>query len=64
MILGALSDLGGRAYLAAQGAENPAAFMVLVGKILPLQVAGDPTGSPIVVEIVHFAKDDKDPPSE
>jgi len=41
MILGALSDAGGRAYLTQQALENPSAFMVLVGKVLPLTIAGD-----------------------
>jgi len=35
MILGALSDAGGRKYLAAQAKENPGAFLGLVGRILP-----------------------------
>src|SRR5262245_57876755 len=47
MILAALEDVGGAQYLAAQAIENPAAFMTLLGKILPLQLAGDPNGAPI-----------------
>lgn len=45
-ILGALSDVGGRAYLAEQAAKNPTAFMALIGRVLPLQVkdgGADPT---------------------
>jgi hypothetical protein len=38
MIRGALEDAGGRDYLARQANENPAAFMALVGKILPRDV--------------------------
>lgn len=38
MILGALDDAGGQAYLARQAQENPAAFMTLIGKVLPMQV--------------------------
>ncbi|MFC0302767.1 hypothetical protein ACFSTI_25085 [Rhizorhabdus histidinilytica] len=41
MILGALDDAGGQTYLADQAKANPAAFMTLVGKVLPMQVAGD-----------------------
>lgn len=41
MILGALEDAGGQAYLAKQARENPNAFMALAGKVLPLQIAGD-----------------------
>lgn len=29
-------------YLTLQAAENPAAFMTLLGKVLPLQIQGDP----------------------
>lgn len=35
MILGALNDVGGQAYLAAQAKKNPRAFIALVGKCLP-----------------------------
>jgi hypothetical protein len=41
MILGALSDVGGREYLAQQARQNPAAFLTLIGKVLPTQLAGD-----------------------
>lgn len=40
MILGALDDVGGQAYLAEQAVENPTAFMTLLGKVLPMQVNG------------------------
>ena len=39
MILGALDDVGGQAYLATQARENPAIFCTLVGKVLPMSVA-------------------------
>lgn len=39
MILGALDDAGGVAYLKAQADKNPAAFMGLLGRILPTQLA-------------------------
>lgn len=41
MILGALEDAGGVEYLARQAKENPGAFLTLLGKVLPLQVAGE-----------------------
>jgi hypothetical protein len=41
MILGALSEAGGRDYLVAQAHQNPAAFMTLVGKVLPTTLKGD-----------------------
>jgi hypothetical protein len=41
MVITALSKAGGVDYLVSQAGENPAAFMTLVGKVIPLQVAGD-----------------------
>lgn len=57
MILAALSKAGGEDYLLAQSASNPTAFLTLVGKVMPLQLTGDPN-NPIYVtkstrEIVH-----------
>lgn len=52
LILGALDDVGGRKYLAAQALENPAAFMTLIGKVLPKDVnVGGQSDNPIVSEI-------------
>jgi hypothetical protein len=48
MILGALSDVGGRAYLAEQAKRNPNAFLGLVGKILPYQIAGHDGGAFVI----------------
>ncbi len=48
MILGALSDAGGQDYLAEQAADNPVAFMALLGRVLPLQVSGE-GGGPLVI---------------
>ena len=45
MVLGALSDVGGREYLAARAIDTPTAFLTLVGKILPLQLVSDGSGS-------------------
>ena len=41
MILGALSDAGGQQYLARIAAEQPAAFLTLLGKVLPTTLAGE-----------------------
>jgi len=41
MILGALDKSGGIKYLTEQAEKNPAAFMTLIGKVLPLTLAGD-----------------------
>jgi hypothetical protein len=53
MILTALDEAhegGGIAYLKDQAKANPTAFLTLVGKVLPLQVAGDPD-HPLIHEI-------------
>lgn len=42
MILGALDDAGGQEYLSGQAKTNPAAFLALIGKVLPTTIAGDP----------------------
>ena len=47
MILGALSDVGGREYLARQANANPVAFMGLVGKVLPMQLANADENKPL-----------------
>jgi hypothetical protein len=44
MILGALADAGGRDYLSRQADKNPGAFLVLVGKVLPMQLTGEGGG--------------------
>lgn len=41
MVLDALEQAGGVGYLLLQSQSNPNAFMALVGKVLPLTVAGD-----------------------
>ncbi len=50
MIIQALDKAGGIKYLHEQSASNPTAFLTLVGKVLPLQVSGDPD-NPVVHEI-------------
>lgn len=47
IILQALDEAGGVEYLKQTAIEHPAAFLTLVGKVLPLQVTGD-GGGPIV----------------
>jgi len=46
MIEGALSDVGGRQYLAKQATENPTAFLTLIGKVVPRVLTGG-DGGPI-----------------
>jgi len=59
MILGALERAGGESYLVRQATDNPTAFLSLVGKVLPLQVSGDPE-APLNIQIVRYADN---PPS-
>lgn len=40
MILAALGEAGGVEYLKAQARDTPTAFLALVGKVLPMTVAG------------------------
>lgn len=49
MVLIALRDVGGAQYLAEQAHANPVAFMSLVGRVLPLQLAGH-DGQKLVVD--------------
>jgi hypothetical protein len=48
-------------YLTEQASKNPAAFITLGGKLLPLQVATDPNNPP-VVEIARYADKGTQPP--
>lgn len=53
MVIQALENVGGVAYLERQARKrNPAPFLTLVGKVLPLQVSGDPD-APIVTRVIH-----------
>ena len=51
MILGALDKAGGVDYLLAQAHDNPNAFLSLVGKVLPMTVAGTGDEGQHVVEV-------------
>jgi hypothetical protein len=58
MILTALDKAGGAEYLLTQAHDNPTAFLTLVGKVLPLTVAGD-KDSPLLTGLtVTFVKPD------
>ena len=60
MILQALSNVGGAAYLQKQALDNPNAFLGLVGRVLPLQVkdgGGEPrVPGPVIHQ--HVTADD------
>jgi hypothetical protein len=40
MVIGALNAVGGQEYLAECAISHPVAFLGLVGKVMPLQIAG------------------------
>jgi hypothetical protein len=52
-ILKAATDAGNgdmAAYLTTQAKENPGPFMALLGKVLPMQIAGD-SENPVVINL-------------
>jgi hypothetical protein len=58
MILGALEDAGGQAYLAEQARANPSAFLSLLGRIIPRETAlTGLEGGPIQIEGVESARE-------
>lgn len=65
-ILKAAGDAGGPdglvGYLTLQATLNPGPFMSLLGKVLPMQVSGDPD-NPLVVRIERLIVDPKHPDS-
>ena len=64
MILGALDDAGGQAYLMQQAEENPTAFLTLLGKVLPTTLSGD-SENPLKVftQVAYVIVDPKEPDS-
>lgn len=57
-ILKAATDAGNgdmAAYLKKQAEENPGPFMALLGKVLPMQIAGD-AESPLVLNVTYGGK--------
>ena len=64
LILAALDDVGGAEYLARQALENPASFMSLLGRVLPMQLTGD-GGAAVRIEVVTGVTrhDDEEPDS-
>lgn len=52
MVLEALGKAGGVDYLLTQATTNPNAFMTLVGKVLPMTVAGDPN-APLTIQAIE-----------
>jgi hypothetical protein len=59
MILGALDDVGGQAYLARQAEDNPNAFLTLVGKVLPMAIKAESTiTAGYSFNVIRASKDD------
>lgn len=58
MIIEALNKAGGVGYLVDRAKDNPAAFIALVGKVLPLQVSGTDGGPIIIVTGIDRGDDD------
>lgn len=61
MILQALDEQpgGGISYLKVQAAENPNAFLSLLGKVLPMQVQGDKDNPLYIAKIERTIVDPK-----
>jgi hypothetical protein len=57
MILEALNQAGGVDYFVEQSQRNPAAFLTLVGKVLPLQMTGANEGPVMIVTGVPRLED-------
>ena len=53
-ILAALDGVGGVDYLQRKAESHPAAFLALVGKVLPMTVAGTGDNGALIVEITRF----------
>ena len=57
MILGALSEVGGQAYLVQQALDNPNAFMTLVGKVVPRDLNAAVDLNPALAERLKEARE-------
>lgn len=55
MILGALDEAGGQTYLKDQAQANPNAFLALIGRVLPMTVAGDPNNPVKTIVTLEWA---------
>lgn len=56
MILKALDDAGGAEYLLDRAKDSPAAFMTLVGKVLPMQVTGADGGAIKTEQVIDLTR--------
>lgn len=57
-ILGALSNVGGQAYLEKVANDDPRTFCTLIGKVLPMTVVGNmDVAATVTFQTVYAAKD-------
>lgn len=56
-ILAALDMVGGEKYLARQAEKNPAAFMALLAKVMPMQVKAEVTDFTYVIQKIAMPDD-------
>jgi hypothetical protein len=63
MITQALDKAGGVDYLVRQANENPGPFLTLVGKVLPMQVTGDPDNPIAIMRVELVAPEMKQLPA-
>lgn len=59
MILGALDQAGGEAYLLSQAHENPRAFLSLLSRVLPMTVEGSKENPLYIAKIERVVVDPK-----
>ena len=59
LILGALNDVGGQAYLAEQATLNPGPFMALIGKVIPKDVNTEMSGG-ITIQVTTGVNTNQD----
>lgn len=58
-ILAALHDVGGKSWLARQAQENPAAFIALLAKLLPLELKQESAQpEPLTIRVIGGLPDD------
>lgn len=50
LLLNALQEAGGQAYLVQQARDNPAAFLALLGRLLPNEIKASVESTTIVVQ--------------
>lgn len=59
-IIAAFDELGGKDYLIGIARENPQVFCMLLGKVLPLTLAGDPDNPVVTKDVTHVDRPDRE----